>query len=130
MRNIGAENFTGCISTLQANPFCREAEMKDLKKKCWREKVTAEITMTHVQQFAREMGANLSAAEAAQFLNQSGLAQSVWIHMMQAGEQYIKSSLKTGAVGIAGRNVDRARRPPWSIERDGRERQDSPDSYQ
>jgi hypothetical protein len=74
--------------------------MIDLKKKCWREKVTSEITMTHLQQFAREMGANLSAAEAAQFLNQSGLAQSVWIHMMQAGEQYIKASLKTGAVGV------------------------------
>jgi hypothetical protein len=69
--------------------------MSELKKKCWREKVTAEITVTHLQQFAQEMGTNLSATEVAQFLNQNGLAQNVWMHMMQAGEQYIKSNLKS-----------------------------------
>ena len=68
--------------------------MSELKKKCWREKVTAEITVTHLQQFAQEMGTNLSAAEVAQFLNQNGLAQNVWMHMMRAGEQYIKSNFK------------------------------------
>jgi hypothetical protein len=73
----------------------REAEMNELKKKCWREKVTAEITVTHVQEFAHELGAKLDAAEVAQFLNQNGLAQNVWIHMMEAGEQYIKSSLQS-----------------------------------
>jgi hypothetical protein len=72
----------------------REAEMNELKKKCWREKVTAEITVTHVQEFAQELGAKLEAAEVAQFLNHNGLAQNVWIHMMEAGEQYIKSSLQ------------------------------------
>jgi len=74
--------------------------MIDLKKKCWREKVTAEITLTHVQEFAQEMGANMNAAEVATFLNQNGTAQNVWIHMMQAGEQYIKSSLETKAVEL------------------------------
>jgi len=78
----------------------REAEMSELKKKCWREKVTAEITVIHLQQFAQELGTNLSAAEVAQFLNQNGLAQNVWMHMMQAGEQYIKSSLKTRSIAI------------------------------
>jgi len=67
--------------------------MIDLKKKCWREKVTAEITVGHVLQFAREAGAHMNAAEVAAFLNQNGRAQSVWMHMMQAGEEYIKSSL-------------------------------------
>lgn len=67
--------------------------MIDLKKKCWREKVTAEITVAHMLQFARELGTNMSAAELAAFLNQNGRAQSVWTHMMQAGEEYIKSSL-------------------------------------
>ncbi|HKD83813.1 MAG TPA: hypothetical protein VKB58_03610 [Terriglobales bacterium] len=67
--------------------------MIDLKKKCWREKVTAEITVAHVLQFAREAGANMSAAEVAAFLNEKGRAHSVWTHMMQAGEAYIKSSL-------------------------------------
>ena len=68
--------------------------MIDLKKKCWREKVTAEITVAHMLQFARELGANMNAAEAATFLNEKGRAQAVWTHMMQAGEQYIKANLQ------------------------------------
>jgi len=67
--------------------------MIDLKKKCWREKVTAEITLAHVLQFAREAGSNMNAAEVATFLNEKGRAQDVWTHMMQAGEDYLKSSL-------------------------------------
>ena len=74
--------------------------MSEPKKKFWREKVTAEITVTHLQQFAQEVGTDLSATEVAQFLNQNGLAQDVWMHMMQAGEQYIKSNLKTKFVGV------------------------------
>jgi hypothetical protein len=74
--------------------------MSELKKKCWREKVTAEISVIHLQQFAQELGTNLSAAEVAQFLNQNGLGQNVWMHMMQAGEQYIKSNLKTKLVAM------------------------------
>ena len=85
---------------LQTNPFCREAEMIDLKKKCWREKVTAEITMAHIQQFAEESGTSMSAAEVAQFFNQNGRAQAVWTHMMQAAEQYVKSSLETKRVDL------------------------------
>ena len=69
--------------------------MIDLKKKCWREKVTAQITMTHLLQFVQETGTNMSTAEVATFLNEDGRAQSVWTYMMQAGEQYIKSSLET-----------------------------------
>jgi len=80
--------------------FCREAEMIDLKKKCWREKVTAEITLGHLQQFASEMGSSMSAAEVATFLNEKGRAQDVWTHMMQAGEEYIKSSLAGRTVGF------------------------------
>ena len=56
--------------------------------------------MAHVLQFAHEMGTNMSAAEVAEFLNENGMAQCVWIHMMQAGEQYIKSSLKTKTMGV------------------------------
>jgi hypothetical protein len=72
----------------------REAEMKDLTKKCWREKVTAEITLAHLQHFAAESGSHMSAEEVAAFLNQDGNAQGMWIHMMQAGEDYIKSALE------------------------------------
>lgn len=71
--------------------------MKDLNKKCWREKVTAEITLAHLQQFAAESGSNMSVAELAAFLNQQGRAHSMWIHMMQAGEEYMKSILEKKA---------------------------------
>jgi hypothetical protein len=74
--------------------------MIDLKKKCWREKVTAEITLAHVLHFAREAGTNMSAAEVAVFLNEKGRAQDVWTHMMEAGEQYIKSSLEGSTTGL------------------------------
>ncbi len=74
--------------------------MIDLKKKCWREKVTAEITLAHLQQFAREAGSNMNAAEMAAFLNEKGRAQAVWTQMMQAGEDYIKSNLAGKAIRI------------------------------
>src|SRR4051794_27699803 len=87
------------ISIYVRQSYCREAEMIDLKKKCWREKVTAEITLGHLQQFAGEMGSSMSAAEVATFLNEKGRAQDVWTHMMQAGEEFIKSSLAGRTVG-------------------------------
>jgi hypothetical protein len=68
--------------------------MKDLTKKCWREKVTAEITLAHLQHFADESGSQMSAAEVAVFLNQDGRAHGMWVHMMQAGEDYMKSILE------------------------------------
>jgi hypothetical protein len=73
--------------------------MKDLSKKCWREKVTAEITLAHLQQFAAESGSHMSAAEVATFLNQNGRAHHMWLHMMQAGEDYMKSVLEHGVIG-------------------------------
>ena len=75
-----------------------------IKKKGWREKVTAEITISHIQQFAEELGTNMSAAEVVEFFNQNGRAQDVWIHMMQAGEQYIKSDLEAWAMSLRAIN--------------------------
>jgi len=74
--------------------------MKDLTKKCWREKVIAEITLAHLQQFAAESGSRMSADEVAAFLNQDGHAQDMWTHMMQAGEDYVKSVLEQRVVGM------------------------------
>ena len=68
--------------------------MKDLTKKCWREKVTAEITLAHLQHFAAESGSHMSADEVAAFLNHDGRANDMWICMMQAGEDYMKSALQ------------------------------------
>jgi hypothetical protein len=62
------------------------------KKK--REKVVAEITLAHLTQFARESGKSLSPQEAIAFFNQDGRAYDMWKHMMQAGEQYIRTSLQ------------------------------------
>lgn len=39
--------------------------MIDLKKKCWPEKVTAEIRVADVQQFVHHMGTNMTDAEVA-----------------------------------------------------------------
>lgn len=63
-------------------------------KKCWRQKVVAEMTAVHLQQFAQEMGTSLSAPDALVFLNERGRAYEMWQHMMRAGEEYIKSKLQ------------------------------------
>jgi hypothetical protein len=92
--------------------------MIDLKKKCWREKVTAEITVAHMLQFARELGTTMSASEAAAFLNERGRAQAVWTHMMQAGETFLKAGL-AGNTGIhkPGRTVVQPAAPPNPLHR-------------
>jgi hypothetical protein len=58
------------------------------KKK--REKVNAEITAAHMIQ----LGARMTQEEAIAFLNRNGRAYDMWKHMMQAGEEYIKQTLK------------------------------------
>lgn len=63
-------------------------------KKCWRQKVVAEMTATHLQQFAQEMGSSLSAPDALVFLNEHGRAYEMWKQMMKAGEEYIKAKLQ------------------------------------
>ncbi|HEY7099035.1 MAG TPA: hypothetical protein VH437_20085 [Terriglobales bacterium] len=65
------------------------------KKK--RQKVTAEITLAHLAQFAAEAGGALTTEQALAFLNQDGRAYAMWKHMMQAGEAYFKSTLRTQA---------------------------------
>jgi len=74
--------------------------MKDLTKKYWREKVTAEITLAHLQRFAAESGSHMSADEVAAFLNQDGRAHGMWLRMMQAGEDYMKSILEQKVVAM------------------------------
>jgi hypothetical protein len=92
--------------------------MIDLKKKCWREKVTAEITVAHMLQFARELGTTMNTVEAAEFLNEHGRAQAVWIHMMQAGEEFLKSNLaESPRIHTPGRTVSHPAAPPNSIPR-------------
>ena len=63
-------------------------------KKCWRERVTAEITVAHLVEFAREVGDDISLQQAANFLNENGHAYEMWMHMMRAGEEFIKANLQ------------------------------------
>jgi len=62
------------------------------KKK--REKVVAEITATHVAEIAAEAGHVLTPEEVLTFLNYQGRAYEMWKQMMQAGQDYIKSTLQ------------------------------------
>jgi hypothetical protein len=39
--------------------------------------VTAKLTMTHVQQFAQELGATMNATEVSEFLNHNWTAQNL-----------------------------------------------------
>lgn len=62
-------------------------------KKCWRERVIAEITVAHLIEFAREAGDEISTSQAEAFLNENGHAYQMWMEMMRAGEEFIKSHL-------------------------------------
>ena len=62
------------------------------KKK--RNKVVAEITVTHLTELASELGRNMTHEEAIAFLNKEGRAYEMWKHMMHAGEEYLKSTLE------------------------------------
>lgn len=62
------------------------------KKK--RQKVVAEITVSHLTELAAGMGSALNHEEAITFLNHAGHAYEMWKRMMQAGEEYVKSVLQ------------------------------------
>lgn len=61
------------------------------KKK--RERVVAEISVTHLRQLALDMGQQLSEADALAFLNQQGHAYDMWKEMMRAGENYLRACI-------------------------------------
>jgi len=61
-------------------------------KEC-RERVTAEITLSHLVRLASEQGFHVSREEALAFLNQEGRAFEIWKLMMKAAEDFITRSL-------------------------------------
>lgn len=77
-------------------------------KKCWRERVTAEITVAHMVEFAREAGDEISLQQAANFLNENGNAYEMWMHMMRAGEEFIKNHMN-GHLPVHASNAGTAR---------------------
>ena len=58
-----------------------------------RDRVMAEITLSHVLRLATEQGSPVSREQALAFLNQEGRAFEMWKQMMQAGEEFIAGSL-------------------------------------
>jgi hypothetical protein len=69
------------------------------------EKVVAEITVPYLAQVAAGIGHELSREDAMAFLNQEGRAYAMWKQMMRAGEEYIKSSLRSGRTISMHRHV-------------------------
>jgi hypothetical protein len=63
------------------------AEKKD------RERVIAEITVSHLIRLGNEQGRPVSRRQALAFLNQEGRAFEMWKRMMQAAEEFIAGSL-------------------------------------
>ena len=58
-----------------------------------RERVMAEITLSHLLRLAAVQGCAVSREQAMAFLNQDGRAFEMWKQMMQAAEDFIKCSL-------------------------------------
>jgi hypothetical protein len=58
-----------------------------------RDRVTAEITLSHLTRLGNEQGCPVSRQQALAFLNQEGRAFEMWKHMMQAAEEFIAGSL-------------------------------------
>jgi len=58
-----------------------------------RDRVMAEITLSHLLRLANEQGCTVSREQALAFLNEQGRASEMWKHMMQAGEEFVASSL-------------------------------------
>lgn len=84
--------------------------MSELKK-CWRQKVVAEMTAAHLRQFAEEVGTSLSEPDALVFLNERGRAYEMWQHMMRAGEEYIKASLQKSSRTRTAAPMQTSRKP-------------------
>jgi len=58
-----------------------------------RDRVVAEITLSHVLRLATEQDSPESREQALAFFNQAGHAYEMWKHMMQAAEDFIGCSL-------------------------------------
>ncbi len=58
-----------------------------------RERVIAEISVSHLIRLGSEQGCPVSRQQALAFLNQEGRAFELWKHMMHAAEEFVAVSL-------------------------------------
>jgi hypothetical protein len=68
------------------------------------ERVTAEITISHLMRLGNEQGCPVSRKQALAFLNQKGQAFEMWKHMMQAAEEFIACSILRNSLSSGGHN--------------------------
>ena len=75
-----------------------------------RERVTAEVTLSHLMRLGNEQGCPVSREQALAFLNQEGRAFEMWKQMMQAAEDFIACSLLQNSLspGIHHRSASQA----------------------
>ena len=81
-----------------------------------RERVIAEITLSHLMRLGNEQGCPVSREQALAFLNQEGRAFEMWKYMMQAAEEFIAGSLFQHSFVSGGHNGFASRpRPMRSV---------------
>jgi hypothetical protein len=81
-----------------------------------RERVTAEVTLSHLMRLGNEQGCPVSREQALAFLNQEGRAFEMWKNMMQAAEEFIACSLLRNSLCPGGHNGFASRpRPVRSV---------------
>src|SRR5579864_4175453 len=69
-----------------------------------RERVIAEITLSHLMRLGKEQGCPVSWHQVLAFLNQEGRAFEMWKHMMHAAEEFIAGSLFQHSFSSRGHN--------------------------
>jgi tRNA nucleotidyltransferase (CCA-adding enzyme) len=90
--------------------------VKAMMDKKDRERVIAEITLSHLMRLGNERGCPVSREQALAFLNQEGRAFEMWKHMMQAAEEFIAGSLFQQSFSSRGYNGFASRpRPARSV---------------
>ncbi len=70
-----------------------------------RERVIAEITLSHMMRLGDEQDCPVSREQALAFLNQEGQAFEMWKHMMRAAEDFIACSLLRHSLSPRGHHI-------------------------
>ena len=78
--------------------------MQGNEDKKTRERVIAEITLSHLIRLGNEQGCPVSRQQGLAFLNQDGRAFEMWKHMVQAAEDFIACSLLRNSLSSGGHN--------------------------
>jgi hypothetical protein len=90
----------------------KPGEGKAITDKKDRERVIAEITLSHLIRLENEQGCPVSRQQALAFLNQEGRAFEMWKYMMRAAEEFIAGSLFHHSFVLGGHNRFASRPQP------------------